>query len=156
MAKKKLKELTEREENFIQDILSGLDIVDAYKRGWENTYKDSKCRYEAKKILEKELVQARMQALILERQTDVLLDERFVIDMLKKTAIEKFGTAAGVRALELLGKKLAMFTDKQIIDDTKSYREQADAAWEDHLKRQAAKEGADIVEFKEKDGTNGS
>ena len=155
MPKKKTTEqeskgLSEREEGFLQDVVAGLDTIIAYRKWWKNGYSDAKCRYEGKSILEREHVQKRLQELILERQLDVLLDEKFVIDLLKRTAIEQFGKNVGVKALELLGKKLAMWTDKQIIDETKDYREQAERIWNEHLRKKEANE----IEFPEKDGTD--
>ena len=89
------------------------------------------------------------------------LDEKFVIDILKKTAIQSFGTTAGIRATELLGKYLAMFADRQIIDDQSSHAKQADDAWDRYQKKLNGEEITEeeevenVYEFTIKDGTDG-
>lgn len=154
--------LSEREENFVQMLLDGADILEAYRANWKNGYTDIKARHEAKKILDRNHVQARMQNLVVERQADVTLDEKFVIDILKKTALQCFGTTAGTRAAELLGKYLAMWTDRQVIDDKSSHAKQADDSWDRYMRHkngeviedEKEEEVENVYEFSIKDGTD--
>jgi len=157
--------LSDREATFAEDIVNGYWLLDAYRRGWTNSYNDTKAMFMARKLLKKESISKRIQQLILERQGNVNVDEAFVLEHLKKIVLERSGTNQAVRALELLGKYMAMWVDKQVIDDTRGQREIAEQMWE---RRQAMERGEEVkpleevkessvelLDFEIKDGTDG-
>lgn len=128
MAKVKL---TEKEEKFVQNYLDGMDLVEAYTNAYDVDSKQhpAKLRYAAKLILDRPHVRSRFEMLIMERNTEFKVDQKFVIDILKRTAIERFGTSQGVRAAELLGKTLNMFVETHVVEDSNKFGDTLEEIW---------------------------
>jgi len=162
-----LLKLTEAQEAFVQDILNGMDEVEAFRNNYSTTgLDDRKTRYRAKQLLQNDKVQKRLQALILDRDMEAIVDKKFVIDLLKKTSLEKYGTQIGIKATELLGKHLGLFADKHIIQNEEHIKA-AEEVWQNIQREKAGEEvlplsdkaGGDkdtfeIIEFEPRDGTN--
>jgi len=138
--------INEREDTFVNLILSGMELLEAYREVYHNGYNDSKARHAAKAILKKEHVAEYMQSLILDRSEGLKIDEAFVIDNLKKVVMERAGTTQAVQALKLLGQYMAMWVDKQVIEDNSSH---ADIAREMFERRQAIERGEEVKPFEE-------
>ena len=112
--------INEREEQFCLDLIEkGLDMETAYGNSYSiaPSWNASRVRSEARKIAKRPEVAAYLEALVLDRQNDHMLDEKFVIDMLKEAALKNRNSPTGIRALELLGKTMGLFKERQIIDD---------------------------------------
>jgi hypothetical protein len=158
--------ITTAEASFVDDIVNGFDLLEAYRRNYTNGYNDAKARHAAKQILKREKIQDRMQQMILDRQDGLSLDEAFVIDNLKRIVKDKPGSTQAVRALELLGKKMGMWIDKQVIEEVSSHRDIATQMIERVQARERGEEvvplevieeetTAEIIEFEIRDGTDG-
>lgn len=165
MAQKKTVEIKERETRLVENILDGLSNLEAYKKVYINTYTDTKCKYEVNKILKKQCVIDYTEHLIVERESRVSVDEPYVIGIIKHIATHNKDKkpAVALNAAIALGKTMAMFADKQILDTTLGHREMADKVKEmrDALDRGETPEPLEekddksrIIEFKIKDGTN--
>jgi hypothetical protein len=157
--------LTRKQVAFCLDIVDGYSEFEAYKRNYTNNkLTDIQVRFYAKELMEKEAIQAYIGQLVVDRKNNPKVDEQFVIENLKKIVIDKQGTTTAVRALELLGKYLAMFVDRQTVDVNSSQRETAEMLFE---RRMAMARGEDvpeledvnnsdkIIKFEIKDGTDG-
>lgn len=165
MATKKVK-ISEKEATFVNLILNGAELLDAYREVWHNGYSDSKARHTANEVMKRPHVAEYMQNQILERNDSMMLDEAYVIDGLKQVVRERPGTTQAVAALKLLGQYLAMFVDRQVVETTGS---QGDLAQEMFERRQAIERGeevaplsddteskeAELIEFELYNGTDG-
>ena len=80
------------------------------------------------------IVKKRIDELLKERDRQFLVDKKFVIDRLKKIAEDEKGTALEVKALELLGKSMGLWSER--IDlTTGNHAADADAAWAKRKKK---------------------
>jgi len=157
--------LSIKQDNFCNNIAKGLSLEEAYADVTNADADPNEIRRRAKKMYGKPEVQARIKQLILERSDSISVDEAFVIEHLKKIVAESPTSNVGVRALELLGKHLAMFVDRKIVDTNESQRDLAQKMFE---RRAALSRGEEVpsletekkqdpklIKFKIKDGTNG-
>ena len=122
-------QLTKNEEMFIHNhVVEGMTPYDAIKAsGYKATAPQNVYR-ESYRILERPLVKKRIDELLKKRDRQFLVDKKFVVERLKKIAIEKQGTALELKALEHLGKYLGIWTEK--IDlSTGDHAKTADEAW---------------------------
>ena len=109
--------LTAKQEAFAQGVADGKTLADAY-RGAYNTenMKDSTVWTEASLLMDNPKVIARVQGIQEAREEKSLHDnarlKRLVLERLHHEATEAQSDSARIRALELLGKSVAMFTDR--------------------------------------------
>ena len=124
--------ITKNETGFCHDLIElGMSVEEAYSNNWSvKGKKPSNIRYMAKKMMKKDTVQKYMDNLMFERKQVSHMDEKFVTDHLKEAALRNKGTTVGVRALELLGKSLGMFKERQIIEDSTGHRASANKLFE--------------------------
>jgi hypothetical protein len=101
--------LTVMQDDFCNGIARGLSLEDAYAEASSTKVERKRVRYLARKMYALPEIQARVRQLIVERTETVNVDESFVIEHLKAVVKESPTSSTGVRALELLGKYLAMF-----------------------------------------------
>jgi len=164
-AKTRVVVINEKEVQLIDAVLEGKGPTEAYKEIYKNSYTDTKCKYQANLILKKECVVEYMSTALLDREKSVVLDEPFVIELLKDIAIscKKDNPNTAVRAAELLGKTMAMFSDKQVLDTTTGHREMSDKIWKMREDIEAGiepepiekvEDKTQIIEFKVKTGTD--
>lgn len=152
---RKVLKISKRVANFIDMIVvKGISQVEAYRENYATTnWTDADVRYEVKKLLKKPEIAEYMQNVLMTRKNMKNIDETFVIDMLKATAIAKKDTQIGVRALELLGKSLGMFKEVSVTENDKVISD-ADKLFELGEK---AKQGQNIdAEIKKLDNNKGS
>jgi len=164
--------LSEKQEAFVNAVVTeGLDPEAAFRKVYDcSSRSDTRVRSDAKAMLKNDAVAARIEQFVFERKNEKFLDERWVVDMLKRTAISKEGTNVGLKALELLGKHMAMFVDRQTVEDPGNIRATTDTLFDlanrmekgedvqDEIDKLADKEkgaGDNIYEFEIKDGTDG-
>ena len=139
MAKKTVK-ISEAEENFMNYILEGMESLEAYRKCWANGYSDTKARSIVKSILAKDHIQQYMQMQILDRHDSIMLDEAFVISNLKKIVFNNPNSGTAVKALELMGKKLGMWIDKQVVETGTSQSDIAEKMFERQMAIDAGEE----------------
>lgn len=109
--------LTAKQEAFAQAVASGKTLSDAYRSSYEaSKMKDSTVWTEASLLMDNPKVSERVQAIqtAVEQRTlhDAARLKRRVLEQLHKEALSAESDSARIRALELLGKSIAMFTDK--------------------------------------------
>ena len=118
-------EISEKEMNFVDLILRGVDLVTAYQTCWVNNYVGAKAKYEANRILNRERVQAYKQHCIVEREKNTeITDEAFVVDIFKHIAVKYKDSkpVAALRAAEDIAKAKGMFKETEQDDNNADQR----------------------------------
>lgn len=128
-------------ERFCNEYLIDLNATKAYLRADADACTYDSARNYAAKLLQTIAIRSRVRELMDERSKDTLIDAKFVVDGLtelyfkclqhkpveewddtEKRMVEKgtfeFDSHGASRALELLGKHVAMFTDKSEVKNT--------------------------------------
>jgi len=156
--------LTQSQDDFCEYVAEGLSLPEAYRKAYPRFNGEVKeLNRRAKTVYQMVEVQARLSQLIMERKNSINIDEKFVIEHLKKTVEENPNTNVSVRALELLGKYLAMFADRKIVEDGTGQRDLAQQMFERRQRMLRGEEvtplkedtGENVIEFEIKDGTDG-
>ena len=114
--------LTGKQEAFAQKVAAGAVLSDAYREAYEaENMKDSSIWTEACKLAQHPKVSHRIKAIQADieadRRTREARREEYVLKMLQAEAEGAETDGARVRALELLGKTIGMFTDRVETDD---------------------------------------
>lgn len=109
--------LTSKQESFAQAVADGKTLSDAYRASYDaENMKDSTIWTEASQLMDNPKVSTRVLAIQQAREDRTLHDsarlKRLVLERLHAEATEAQSDAARIRALELLGKSIAMFTDR--------------------------------------------
>jgi len=162
-------EISEQEEGFIQQILAGDELLNAYRKFWkDNDYTDAKARYLANQLLKKDRITKRIESILLDRKADTPIDSKFVTDILKDIAVNQKSAhpSSALSAAIAIGKILGMFDEKIDNNDAEGHRKLSARIWE---RRQAKIRGekvepledeileekeTEVIEFKLKDGTD--
>ena len=115
--------LTEKQESFVQAIMGGKNYSDAYREAYDaEGMADGTVWNVSSTLAANPKVQMRLTALKAakeaERRAVALSRPEFVLRELETIALDKNeSVAARVRALELIGKTVAMFTDRTETED---------------------------------------
>ena len=115
--------LTEKQEAFVQAIMGGKNYTDAYREAYNTAgMADGTIWNVSSTLAANPKVQMRLSALKAakeaERRAIEVSRPEFVLRELEAIALDKKEpTAARVRALELMGKTVAMFTDRTETED---------------------------------------
>ena len=109
--------LTAKQEAFAQGVAEGKTLSEAYRAAYDTSrMKDASVWTEASLLMDNPKVVERVSALQTAKEEKVLHDSarlrRLVLEKLHKEATTADSDATRVRALELLGKSIAMFTDR--------------------------------------------
>ena len=109
--------LTSRQASFVEELLTGASQTTAYKGNYSTTHMSSKTIWEASSRLSKHpKVIARLDELRAEKEAEEqmlrLSYGDFVINELQKLALSAKSDRARIKALELLGKTVGMFTNQ--------------------------------------------
>ena len=115
--------LTAKQEAFAKQVAGGADLSDAYRDCYSaEGMRDSTIWSEACKLAQNPKVSTRVKAIQAEmeedRRTIARRREEFVLKRLAEEAEQAETDGARVRALELLGKTVSMFTDRIEQTDT--------------------------------------
>ena len=114
--------LTAKQEGFAQGVARGLTLSDAYRMAYDaEKMKDATIWTEASSLVDNPKVATRVSSLQKAQEEKTLHDharlKRLVLERLHGEAINAESDSARIRALELLGKSIAMFTDRVEQDD---------------------------------------
>ena len=109
--------LTSRQASFVEELLTGASQTTAYKSNYSTTHMSPKTIWEASSRLSKHpKVVARLGELRAEKEVQErmlrLSYGDFVINELQELAMNAKSDKARIKALELLGKSLGIFTPK--------------------------------------------
>ena len=109
--------LTSRQASFVEELLTGASQTTAYKSNYSTTHMSPKTIWEASSRLSKHpKVVARLGELRAEKEVQEqmlrLSYGDFVINELQKLALSAKSDRARIKALELLGKTVGMFTNQ--------------------------------------------
>ena len=109
--------LTSRQASFVEELLTGVSKTTAYKSNYSTTHMSPKTIWEASSRLSKHpKVVARLDELRAEKEAEErmlrLSYGDFVINELHELALNAKSDKARIKALELLGKSLGIFTPK--------------------------------------------
>ena len=132
--------LTAKQEGFAQDVSKGAMLSDAYRTHYSaDGMKDSSVWTEACKLAQHPKVSQRIKQLQDEYEQDRRTIERrreeWVLKRLQEEADKADNASSRIRALELVGKTVGMFTDRIETTDTE---ERSAADIERELKRRLA------------------
>jgi hypothetical protein len=110
--------LTAKQRAFADHVSTGCTLSDAYRRAYDAAGMSNAAIWrEASDLMSRPMVAARVDALVAVKDRDALHDagrtRRAVLEKLHATMTDaKIAPAVQLRAAELLGKTLAMFTDR--------------------------------------------
>ena len=121
--------LTAKQEAFAQGVAQGMTLADAYRNAYDaENMKEASIYTEASLLMDRPKIAQRVNGLLQAREERTLHDQarlkRLVLERLHSEALNAESDSARIRALELLGKSIAMFTDRVEQDDT--HRSSAD------------------------------
>ena len=115
--------LTEKQEGFCMAVFSGMSFSDAYREAYDaENMKAATIHRQAHELVNNPKIAARLDQLHHEREQQrrmqSLSRSDFVLKQLTEEALNTDNSdGARVRALELLGKSVALFTDKVETED---------------------------------------
>lgn len=115
--------LTAKQEAFAQGVAKGKTLSDAYRSAYDaENMKDSTVWTEASLLMDHPKVASRVEGIQRAQEEKSLHDharlKRLVLERLHQEAMTADSDSARIRALELLGKSIAMFTDRVEQEDT--------------------------------------
>jgi phage terminase small subunit len=141
--------LTSKQERFCQLIAGGSDQSTAYREAFNSTGKASTVHSEASRLMKNPKVAARVDAITQQKTAAIarvaVNDRQLVTNKLRawvedgvdpKTGEEP--TAAQLQAAQLLGRTVAMFSDKQVIEKADRSAEEVAAEIERRLSQAEA------------------
>jgi hypothetical protein len=148
-----IRKLNEKEESFCRHLVYDLmTVVEAAKQAG---YVEQKCNasYVHRYILNRPSVQARIEEMRRHKEYESICDRHFVLEELKKIVTTNSGTPQAVKALELLGKHINLFSENVNIN----VGDQASVADEVWKRRQAlSTSNGDVGADDEKSQNGGS
>lgn len=109
--------LTAKQEAFAQGVSQGKTLADAYRNAYDaENMKEASIYNEASRLMDRPQIAQRVDALMQAKEEKTLHDQarlrRLVLERLYEESTNAESDSARIRALELLGKSIAMFTDK--------------------------------------------
>lgn len=109
--------LTAKQEAFAQGVANGLTLADAYRQSYNaENMKEASIYTEASLLMDNPKIVQRVSGIQQAREDKTLHDSarlrRLVLEQLHQEAMNAESDSARIRALELLGKSIAMFTDR--------------------------------------------
>jgi hypothetical protein len=132
--------LTAKQEAFAQGVSQGKTLADAYRNAYDaENMKEASIYTEASLLMDNPKIIQRVGALQEAKEEKTLHDQarlkRLVLERLHQEATTAESDSARIRALELLGKSIAMFTDRVEQDDTQRSSADIERELVDKLKR---------------------
>ena len=132
--------LTAKQEAFAQGVAQGKTLADAYRNAYDaENMKEASIYNEASRLMDHPQISQRVSAIQRATEERTLHDQarlkRLVLERLHQEATNAESDSARIRALELLGKSIAMFTDRVEQDDTQRSSEDIEKELVEKLKR---------------------
>ena len=118
--------MTEKQKKFADEYLIDLNATRAYKAAYKSVKNDNSAAVNASKLLRNTKVAAYIEEKIAERSERTEIKQDDVVKELAKIGFAEsplIGEIDKLKALELLGKHLGMFTEKQEIKAQISYED---------------------------------
>ena len=115
--------LTEKQETFCMSVFSGMSFSDAYREAYDaSNMKAATIHRQSHELVNNSKIRARLDQLHNEREQQRRMQSLSRTDFVLKQLTEEAtntenSDGARVRALELLGKSVALFTDKVETED---------------------------------------
>ena len=130
--------LTPKQEKFCQLIAGGSDQSTAYREAFDSNGKASTVHSEASRLMKSPKVSARCEALTALReraiQRKAVTDRELVVSKLRRWTEDGIDpttgdepTPAQLQAAQLLGRTVALFSDKQIVESNERSAEEVAA-----------------------------
>ena len=130
--------LTPKQEKFCQLIAGGSDQSTAYREAFDSNGKASTVHSEASRLMKSPKITARCEALTALRERAIqrraVTDREFVVAKLRRWTEDGIDpttgdepTPAQLQAAQLLGRTVALFSDKQIVESNERSAEEVAA-----------------------------
>ncbi len=139
--------LTPQQERFVYEYLIDLKAKGAAIRAGYSKKTAGEMGYE---LLKRPHIAEKVAAGLAERGERTGVDAAYVLEVIMKVIRERSGTGkhanpnAVLKGIELLGRHLAMFTDKAVVDVNHGLQEMSDDELEAHARRLAEKVGGTL------------
>ena len=132
--------LTAKQEAFAQCVAQGKTLSDAYRESYDcESMKEASIWTEASKLMDNPKVAQRVNSIQQAIEEKTLHDQarlrRLILERLHQEATTAESDSARIRALQLVGKSIAMFTDRVEQDDTHRSSEDIERELVDKLKQ---------------------
>ena len=120
--------ITAKQEAFLQDIASGKTLIQSYKDNYEvkPTTSDKVININASRLFHSTKMTLRYKAIMRENEENTARQafrrEQYVLKRLTEEAEQADNASSRIRALELLGKTVSMFSDKVEMETKQSDR----------------------------------
>ena len=144
-----MKKLTAKQESFVAEYLIDLNATQAAIRAGYSEKTASETGYEN---LRKPQIAEAVQKALAERSERTEVTQDYVLTAIKDTIEQYRGGGEGsnpnavLKGAELLGRHLAMFTDKAVVDLNHGLQEMDDDALDAHARQLADRLGAKLPE----------
>ena len=117
---KKIKKLTPKQEKFCLNIVSGMNPTEAYKKAYNpQNAKEETIRVEANKTLHLPNISLQIDELRKQQQEEInytVRDNFNELDIGAKAAMSEGNLSAYIKAVELKGKLVGLYTEKKEVD----------------------------------------
>ena len=110
--------ISAKQEAFLQDVASGMTLIASYKKNYEvkSTTSDKVISINASRLFHSTSCSLRYKAIVRDNEENTARQafrrEQYVLKRLSEEAEQADNASSRIRALELLGKTVSMFSDK--------------------------------------------
>ena len=110
--------ISSKQEAFLQDVASGMTLIASYKKNYEvkSTTSDKVIGINASRLFHSTSCSLRYKAIVRDNEENTARQafrrEQYVLKRLTEEADQADNASSRIRALELLGKTVSMFSDK--------------------------------------------
>ena len=145
--------LTPKQEAFAQAVAGGQSYADAYRSAYSSKGKDQTVHNESSKLMANQYVSCRVNQLIGQKERALVrkavTDRELVVGKLRRWTEDGIDPATGeeptpaqLQAAQLLGRTVALFTDKQVVEGAERSAEEVAAEIQRRLSDVQAVEGS--------------
>ena len=145
--------LTPKQESFARLVANGSSYADAYREAYASKGKDQTVHNESSKLMANQYVSSRVNQLIGQKERALVrkavTDRELVVGKLRRWTEDGIDPATGeeptpaqLQAAQLLGRTVALFTDKQVVEGAERSAEEVAAEIQRRLSDVQAVEGS--------------
>ena len=145
--------LTPKQEAFARLVANGSSYADAYREAYSSKGKDQTVHNESSKLMANQYVSSRVDQLIGQKERAIarkaVTDRELVVGKLRRWTEDGIDPATGeeptpaqLQAAQLLGRTVALFSDKQIVEGNERSAEEVAAEIQRRLSDVQAVEGS--------------